>query len=1014
MIYFAKIILGTSFSKKIHTAILHHNLLKCCFLIKNKYIITTSQKKLHLQNMKLKIFILFLLPIIATSQNTIGLPAVTNFSKQAFKGGLQTWDIKQDESGVVYFANNEGVLAYNGKYWHTYPLPNKTIVRSIELTSDNKMFVGGQDELGYFEFTNSGNLKFISLANKLKKEDRSFGDVWDIVCVSNTIFFRTDTKLFKYANGNFEVFTSKSKWLFLGSLNNKILAQEEGNGLLVYENNIWNQTNLLPANIAAITSLFSLKNNTLIATSLKDGILIKKPDQLSFTKIKSDFWRNEQIYTAQKIDEKSFAIASTNDGLLICDADGNIAQKISKNEGLQSNNILSLFYDKDGNIWLGLNNGIDMVAYNSSIKLINPNFEESSGYAALLQDNNLYLGTATNLYAVTLENKFDLSFSKGSFTAITNAKGQCWGLASINNKILLGHHEGAFIIENKIAKQISAQNGFWNFVATSPAYPATTVVGGNYYGLSVFSYNNNTFSKTTTIADFNESSRYMAVDPQQNIWISHPYHGIFRLSNYLVNKKPLIENYGINNGLPSNLNNHIFIIKNETIVATENGLYVYNREKNEFEIQKNYHKILGNISIRYLKEDTEGNIWFVSEKKLGVIDFTKPNEPRVIYISELERKILSGFENIYPINKNNILIGGEKGFFLINYEKYKLQLQQPVVHIRQVTITGNTDSSLFGGFPSFTITKPDATAQELPTISYGWSSLHFEYSSTSSFTNSNLLYSHRLKGFENSWSEWSYNTEKEYTNLNAGNYEFEIKVKNNLGIESDIATYSFVVLPPWYKSGLLKFIYFTLSIGFAYLVYKKQKIKFAKQQKKYEEEQQKLKYIHDLELSKTEAELITLQNEKLAQEIDFKNSELAASAMHLVQKAEILTTVKGSLNQISKAYGSNIQATSEIKKLLKNLGDDENIDKEWDSFSKHFDSVHKDFLTTIKERHPNLTSTDLKLSAYLYMNLSTKEIAQLMNISVRGVEISRYRLRKKLALQTEVSLVDYMMNLSKT
>lgn len=181
----------------------------------------------------------------------------------------------------------------------------------------------------------------------------------------------------------------------------------------------------------------------------------------------------------------------------------------------------------------------------------------------------------------------------------------------------------------------------------------------------------------------------------------------------------------------------------------------------------------------------------------------------------------------------------------------------------------------------------------------------------------------------------------------------------------------------------------------------------------HEEEQQKLKYIHDLELSKTEAEIIALQNDKLAQEIDFKNSELASSAMHLVQKAEILATVKTSLNQISKTYG-NVQASTEIKKLLRSLGDDENIDKEWDSFSKHFDNVHKDFLTTLKEKHANLSSTELKLSAYLYMNLSTKEIAQLMNISVRGVEISRYRLRKKLGLQTEISLVDYMMNLGKT
>jgi hypothetical protein len=175
-------------------------------------------------------------------------------------------------------------------------------------------------------------------------------------------------------------------------------------------------------------------------------------------------------------------------------------------------------------------------------------------------------------------------------------------------------------------------------------------------------------------------------------------------------------------------------------------------------------------------------------------------------------------------------------------------------------------------------------------------------------------------------------------------------------------------------------------------------------------EQKKLLYIHELELSKTESEIVRLNNEKLESDIDFKNSELASSAMHLVKKGELLSKIKVELTQISRAY-DNPQATAEIKKLLKSLGEDENIDNEWEAFSKHFDKVHNNFLTALKEKHPNITPTELKLSAYLNMNLSTKEIAQLMNISVRGVEISRYRLRKKLLIQTEMSLFDYMMTI---
>ena len=165
-----------------------------------------------------------------------------------------------------------------------------------------------------------------------------------------------------------------------------------------------------------------------------------------------------------------------------------------------------------------------------------------------------------------------------------------------------------------------------------------------------------------------------------------------------------------------------------------------------------------------------------------------------------------------------------------------------------------------------------------------------------------------------------------------------------------------------------------------------------------------------MELSKTEAELIILKNEKLEAEINYKNAELASSAMHLVKKGELLSKSKTELAHVMKGM-DNPQAITEVKKMIKNLSEDDKMDKEWESFSKHFDTVHGDFLTALKNTHNNITGNEMKLCAYLRMNLSTKEIAQLMNISVRGVEIGRYRLRKKLLLEKEMSLFDYLIKI---
>ncbi len=88
-----------------------------------------------------------------------------------------------------------------------------------------------------------------------------------------------------------------------------------------------------------------------------------------------------------------------------------------------------------------------------------------------------------------------------------------------------------------------------------------------------------------------------------------------------------------------------------------------------------------------------------------------------------------------------------------------------------------------------------------------------------------------------------------------------------------------------------------------------------------------------------------------------------------------------------------------LKKMIKTLGEEDKMDADWEHFTVHFDKAHNDFFVALKDKHNNLTPNELKLCAYLRMNLSTKEMAQLMNISVRGVEISRYRLRRNYRFQ---------------
>ncbi len=960
----------------------------------------------------MKLFLFFLLlPVHVLCQNTIGLPDVTNFYKQAYNAGLQNWDIKQDNNGIIYVANNEGLLSFDGKNWDLNPLPNKTIVRSVEIGFDNKVYVGGQDELGYFSPNASGTLVYHSLIGLIPIKSRVFGDVWDIISYNKSIFFRCNSKIYKLTLETIVVYEAPSEWAFLGSCNGKLYAHDFANGLLKYENGEMipmSFKNELPTN-DPVTSILGLGNDSALVTTLQHGIFnLSQAGIHTINSSNNEFFKNERIYSATTINKNRIAIATNNSAVYITDYQGHIIQHFSKKEGLQNNNVLSIFLDKQKNLWLGLDNGIDLVAYNSAIKQINPSSQDGSGYAALIKDNNLYLGTTNGLYSLTLANEKDVSFVKGDFEPVNNTKGQVWGLANINNELLLGKHEGAFLVKNNTAIPISSNKGYWNFLSTSNTFPNPQIIAGNYKNVEIFDFVNGHFTFSKKIEGLDESARFIAIDKNNNIWISHPYHGIYKITKADdgTYKTAIFTNQ---NGLPSALNNHVYKIKNEVVIATEKGIYNYNEAKNIFEVSAYYQKIIGDQSIRYLKEDPNGNIWFIHEKALGIIDYSN-KEPIIINFPELNNKMLSGFESIYPLNESNIFLGGEKGFYLLNYEKYKQSLTNTQVLIRKVKISGNKDEILFGGYFNDINEKQIQDAGNIPSVKDGWKTIQFQFAAPIFGSMSNIQFSFRLRGFDATWSKWSDKTEKEYTNLPAGTYHFEVKVKNNLGKESEMSVYSFNILPPWYQTIWAKLFYFMCLAIVLFALFKWQERKFIAQKIKYEEEQKKLLYIHELEINKTEGELAALRNEKLEAEINFKNAELASSAMHLVKKGELLSKSKTELSHVMKGL-DNPQAVVELKKMIKSLNEDDKMDKEWESFSKHFDTVHSHFLVSLKEKHPNITGNEMKLCAYLRMNLSTKEIAQLMNISVRGVEIGRYRLRKKLQLETAVSLFDYLIGL---
>lgn len=947
------------------------------------------------------------------SQNTIGIPDIINYSREMYNAGTQNRGIVQDRNGVMYFANYEGLLTFDGTYWKNYPLPNKTVVRSIALAKDNRIYAGGQDEIGYFSPDHNGKLVYTSLKGLLSEKNYSFSDVWNIVPYGNDIFFLSNEKIFQLNNKTITVYPPGSQWLYLGESNHQLIAQDEKNGLLEFRDGLWTpfvKESALPAN-CRVTCLFPFGKDSSFMGTINTGFYILSANRITpFRFSGPDPFVNERVLTAIPVNKDWLAIGTNLDGAYIVDKKGEIIQNLSRKEGLQNNNILDLFLDNNMNLWLGLDDGIDFIAYNNAIKHIYPEkLNEGLGYTSIIYDKELFVGTSNGLYCLPLDEKEDFSFLRGEFKSVPGSKGSTWGLSDINGSLLLSHHDGAYQIRNDRLLPIDTRKTYWTFLPYSNVLPSSLVLGGNDVGIDLLHYENNHFTPLGNIPGYNASSQFMAIDNNNTVWVAHPYRGVYKI-DMTDTAHPHAKLFTEKNGLPSYLKNHLFKVKNHIVVTTEKGVYEYNPSTDSFGLSAYFKGFFGERNIRSLKEDAAGNIWFIEDNSLGVVDLSGP-QPEIIYFPELSGKTVADYEYIYPYDKYNVLVGAEKGFYHINYEEYKKNRYPPQVKIRAVRALGKTDSLLFGGYFGEVGDSLDQPPGAVYSIASKWNSLHFEYTAPLYAAQSSILYSYYLKGFDKDWSGWSKWPAKEYTNLSAGTYTFQVKCKSNLGNESAVSEYSFIILPPWYQTGWAYLLYTLVFAALVYLLYFWQRRIFLQQQEKHEEEQRRLQYLHQLEMEKSEKEIVNLKNEVLEAEIEHKNTELASAAMHLVQKGELLSNIREELMRLKKGVNGDGAAAEEFKKMLRILGEENKMDKDWEQFAVHFDKVHSDFLQILKGAYPLLSSHELKLCAYLRMNLSSKEIAQLENISVRGVEISRYRLRKKLRIPTEINLFDFLMEL---
>jgi len=965
-----------------------------------------------------KIFLLLLFFIQAISLRgqfkSIGVPEIWNIERDEYRGGTQNWNIVDDEQGNIYVANNNGILRFDGEDWEIFPASNNSVVRSLAYGDDKKVYVGAYNEIGVLEKSERTGFRYYTLNHLIPEEAKNFDDVWNIYQTRYGVVFQSFESVFIYKDNAVQVFKPKERFGNSFYVNNDYYVVEIGVGLRVLKNDTLRTVNddfLFTRD--EITSLISFNANELLIGTMNNGLYILSDKKMRRwdTEITGELIKSK-LYCGS-VHNDTYLFGTIKSGLFVVNARGEILEHLSRSNGLQNNTVLSLFADRQNNVWLGLDIGIDFLKTSLPTSVINDNFNIASTYTTATHKGRLYIGTNQGLYTKELDKL--RSHINIKYDLVEGMEGQVWNLTVTDGQLLCGHHNGAYSIEGLQSRKLTDARGIWNFKRIPGN--ENLLISGTYDGFITFAKDGNgRWQFRKKVKGFDVSSRDLIIRGDNSLWMSHGYLGLFHIQlNESLDSAIFVKVYNDSDNLPAELPYFLHESGGDFFISTNQGIYQFDVQSELFYKPDDLNKFFGDLELLYLlKEDFNRNKWYSARDGMGVFrlledgTYTNISTPFL----DLNSARVSPFDNIFIQDQSNIYIGTQKG--LVHYDPliYKNYFEEMQVYINRVLISSKREDSLWFYSGNSHIDKRDL--KDNFSLPHSWNNISFRFNSPDLENTGHIEYSYLLGNFDDNWSDWTTTNSKEYTNLHEGDYCFEVHARNIYNNISSIDKFCFSVEPPFSRSYKALIIYiFILSVIILTSVYfyfrRIEKIRLQEKNKQINAFRKTEQTLEEQKLA-AEKEIMQLKNERLQSDMKYKNKELATATYHIIQQNKFLNSLKLELSGMIQGTKNDI-IVSELKRIIRKIDRDIQNEKNWEVFDRYFDEVHQEFHSRLKKIHPELTPGELRLCSYLRMNVSTKEIAPLMNISFRGVEISRYRLRKKLKLDRSVNVTDYLMQI---
>lgn len=930
------------------------------------------------------VFLLFILSGVLHANK----PHVINLYREYYYADNKNWAIGQDEKGTLYFGNDCGLLQFDGIEWVLSKLPNASILRSLAVDSHNTIYTGGYEEFGRWDRDITGKLVYTSLSKDVDKTVFRNDDFWKIWVEPAYVYFQSFNSIYIYDYDTINRVPFDDGFLFLSKVRDKYLVQEMRGSLFYLEGTEMKKIEG--------SEIFSNTDVRVILPYDSDKYLIGTAAQGLYIYDGNTFkvWNKELsgIITSKELNcgiftaKGTYMLGTILDGIYEVDASGTILNHISATNSLQNSTILSLYEDNLRNIWVAMDRGIAYIHYIENMDCyIAPRGNTPAVYDAIRWEGKLFLATNQGVFYLN-ENELSHPNVLSNLKLIDGTQGQSWKLQIINSKLYCGHNRGLKQIHKNLSvtDDYAIGTGIYN-ITEAEIKNKKRIILSTYSSVRIIDSETGIVS---TPVDFSEPVVITLTDHLDNVWMEHFNKGVYRcrLNEELTNISTY-KYYGgdSQDGLPYKLK--IFKVGGRIVLHGNESYFTYDDISDSIVENTVLNNCFEGIKgIKNIIPITGDEFWAVGNTMLYKFRYNG-YEASIIenYAFDINLSLVSNYENIAQLDELQSLICLDNGFLLYkaNPTNRYQDRNKPPRPFLEVFETSNIDGE-----------KKYEEVFNHPKINYKYNTVAFYFSAENIFA-SGILFQYKLDQVDSDWSDGKRINKISYARLPAGEYRFMIRTVDNLGNTSEPDIYSFEILSPWYLTGWAYITYIFLIVLTLYLTWMLILRRY--------------RNLHLQKIRARETKRLKKLAGKLQNELEVKNAELLTQTSFIIQKNELIMKVKDIIDSFRRNHSNRElkQLTHKIDGLLTSV----DTEKDWKTFLIKFEEKHKDFFKNLKTLYPQLTSNDLRLCACLKLNLESKEIASLMNLSVRAVENSRYRLRKKLNLIPSQNLNDFFLEL---